>query len=115
MIVKKRKELIRKDVNDTEAKNVDFYPVITASDGAPNFALRLFEIGSEGHTPFHSHDWEHEVYIIEGSGLIVEESKNTKIEKDDFIYVEPGEKHQFSAGSKGLKWICIVPNKGQPS
>jgi len=114
MILKKRTELVRKDVNDRDAKNVDFYPVITAADGAPNFAMRLFEIGPAGHTPFHSHDWEHEVYIIEGNGFIIEEDKRTPMGKSDFIYVATGEKHSFSAGNEGLKMICVVPNKGQP-
>lgn len=114
MILKKRSELNRKDVGDPEARNVDFYPAITAGDGAPNFAMRLFEIGAEGNTPFHAHEWEHEVYIIDGSGFILEENKKTPIGKSDFLFVESGEKHSFSAGSDGLKMICVVPNKGQP-
>lgn len=115
MILKKRQELIKKILNDAQAKNITFYPAITALDGAPNFAMRLFEIGAEGHTPFHTHDWEHEVYITDGSGFLVEENKRTEIKKSDFIYISPNEKHQFLAGKNGMKMICVVPNKGQPA
>lgn len=114
MILKEKKNLIKKALDDPQAKNIDFYPVITANDGAPGFAMRLFEIGADGHTPFHAHDWEHEVYIIEGTGFLVEENKKTEIKKSDFLYISPGEKHQFQAGKTGMKMICVVPNKGQP-
>ncbi|MFP3903820.1 MAG: cupin, partial [Armatimonadota bacterium] len=30
--------------------------------GAPNFAMRRFVVEPGGSTPYHTHDWEHEVY-----------------------------------------------------
>ncbi|MBM3709440.1 MAG: cupin domain-containing protein [Actinobacteria bacterium] len=114
MKIKKRSELIKEEVSDINARSINFFPVITERDGAPNFSLRLFEIEPDGHTPYHNHDWEHEVYIIDGCGFINGENKKLRIEKSDFIFVEPGETHQFIAGESGLKMICIVPNKGQP-
>ncbi|MCL4385025.1 MAG: cupin domain-containing protein [Actinobacteria bacterium] len=113
MKIKKRKELTKVDIKDNNAKDVNFYPAITARDGAPIFALRLFEIESNGYTPFHSHKWEHEVYIIEGNGFLKGEKEEYIIEKNNFIFVEPEEFHQFIAGGKGLRMICIVPNIGQ--
>ncbi|GAH21484.1 unnamed protein product, partial [marine sediment metagenome] len=38
-----------------------------------------------------------------------------EIGKDDFIFVEPSELHQFQAGEDGMSIICVVPNEGQPS
>ncbi len=114
MKIKKRDELIKEEVNDPNAKGVNFYPVITQKDGAPTFSLRLFEIDSNGNTPYHSHVWEHEVYIIDGKGFIIGENKKLRIEKNDFIFVEPNEIHQFQAGEEGLKMICVVPNRGHP-
>lgn len=114
MKIKKRIELVREEIIDSNTKGIKFFPVITEKDGAPNFSLRLFEIEPEGYTPYHSHDWEHEIYIIEGNGFINGENKKLRIEKNDFIFVEPNEAHQFVAGETGLKMICIIPNKGQP-
>ncbi len=114
MKIKKRAELVKEEVADSNAKGVNFYPVITARDGAPNFALRLFEIEPFENTPYNCHEWEHEVYIIDGKGFIFGENKKLRIEKNDFIFVEPNEIHQFVADEEGLKMICIVPHKGHP-
>ena len=42
--------------------------VITASDGAPHFCMRVFEVEPGSSTPSHSHPWEHEVFILSGKG-----------------------------------------------
>lgn len=56
MKIKKRFALVREEINDINAADVKFYPVITVRDGAPNFALRLFEVDPNGNTPYHSHE-----------------------------------------------------------
>jgi len=112
MIIKKKSDFNPIIKDDGESKSVRLYPMITAKDGAPNFAMRLFEIGPGGHTPGHRHDWEHEIYIIEGGGYVLKDNHKVEIEKDDFIYIEPLESHQLIAGGNGMKMICVVPNKG---
>lgn len=114
MKVKKRVDFVRENIQDSNAEGVKFYPIITARDGAPNFAMRLFEIEPGGHTPLHTHKWEHEVYVIDGNGFVVGENKKIRIEKDDCVFIEPSELHQFIAGEEGIRIICIVPNSGQP-
>ena len=42
-------------------------------DGAPNFAMRQFEVEPGGYTPKHYHPYEHEVYVLEGAGVVHEE------------------------------------------
>lgn len=113
MVIKKKKEFKPILRNDREMKNVDYYPMLTAKEGTPTFAMRLFEIGPEGYTPKHRHDWEHEVYIISGDGFVFKNGKDIRIEEGDFIYVKPLELHQFRAGNIGLNMICVVPNRGQ--
>ena len=41
-------------------------------DGAPTFAMRQFEVAPGGHTPQHFHDYEHEVFVLEGTGVVLE-------------------------------------------
>ena len=115
MIIKKKKDFDPQIKEDEEMKGVKFYPMLTAGDGTTNFAMRLFEIEPGGYTPRHQHEWEHEVYIVGGEGYVVAGEEKTRIEKDDFIFVEPSELHQFLAGKDGLSMICVVPNEGQPS
>ena len=47
---------------------VQMREMITAEDGAPNFTLRVFDVEASASTPYHSHAWEHEVYILQGTG-----------------------------------------------
>ncbi len=112
--VKKRKDLIPKPlaVNSKMYKSVKYYPLITSrQDDAPNFSMRLFELGPDGYTGKHKHSYEHEVYILSGSGIILKGEAQIKIEKDDCIFIPPYEIHQLLAGKDGINFICVVPNK----
>ena len=115
MIIKKKKDFNPFMMEDDKSSGIKFYPMLTARDGTSTFAMRLFEINPGGYTPRHQHGWEHEVYIISGSGFVLMGKEKVKIEKDDFIFVEPSELHQFQAGENGIGMICVVPNEGQPS
>jgi len=84
--------------------------LITKEIGAENFAMRLFEMEPEGYSPFHSHSWEHEVFILEGEGLVVSEVKESKFRAGDVIFVPANEKHQFkNDGEKTVKFLCLIP------
>ena len=52
------------------AKGIAARVVIGKSDGANNFCMRVFEIAPGGHTPKHSHAWEHEMFIHAGAGEV---------------------------------------------
>jgi quercetin dioxygenase-like cupin family protein len=88
--------------------------LIGEPDGAPNFAMRQFEVQPGGHTPRHSHPYEHEVYILEGSGVILEGEREHPFTAGDVIYVAPDEVHQFrNQGTSSLKFLCLVPNSSK--
>ncbi len=88
--------------------------LIGPRDGAPNFAMRQFEVAAGGFTPRHSHPYEHEVFVLEGEGTIAEGDQVHPIRAGDIIYVAPDEIHQFrNSGSQPLKFLCLVPNDSQ--
>jgi len=103
---------------DVEAKEADEGAsklkvrwLITKEMGAPNFAMRLFEIQPKGNSPLHSHNWEHEVFILEGEGIVVGGAEERRFKTGDAIFIPPNEKHQFrNDGKKPLKFICLVPH-----
>ena len=103
---------------DTEAKEADEGAskvkvrwVISKEMGAPNFAMRIFEIEPGGYSPLHSHNWEHEIFILEGDGVVVSQDREEKFKPGDVVFVPPNEKHQFrNNGKKLVKFICIVPH-----
>lgn len=85
--------------------------LIDQSDGAPHFAMRRFEVAAGGYTPKHSHPYEHEVYILEGRGIVIEGDDEHPLRAGDVVFVRPDEVHQFrNTGAEPLKFLCLVPN-----
>ena len=98
------------EVKEPGAQGVTIRWLITQKDGAPNFAMRIFEVEAGGFTPYHNHSWEHEVFILEGRGTLVTEEKNLPLNKGDAVFVPPDEKHQFKNDSdEKFTFICLIP------
>jgi quercetin dioxygenase-like cupin family protein len=84
--------------------------LITKEMGAENFAMRLFEIEPGGYTPLHNHPWEHEVFILEGEGVVIGENKEIKFKEGYVVFIPPGEKHQFrNTCERVVKLLCLIP------
>ncbi|MEM0982775.1 MAG: cupin domain-containing protein [Planctomycetota bacterium] len=101
------------------ASGVTMAVLVGRGDGAPTFAMRAFEVEPGGHTPRHSHDYEHEVMVTGGAGTVLLEGAERPITSGDVIYVPADEEHQFKqSGSEPLKFVCLVPverNCGEPT
>jgi quercetin dioxygenase-like cupin family protein len=94
------------------ASNVRMRWLISHKEKAPNFAMRMFEIEQDGHTPLHSHDSEHEVYVLKGRGLIVMDNEKKEIEQGYVVYVPPQLTHQFiNTGDETLQFLCLIPHE----
>ncbi len=94
------------------AKDVWKQVPISRNDGSPSFSFRVFTIAPSGHTPFHSHPFEHLNYIIEGQGVLVtEQGTEHEVRRGNFALVLPDEKHQYrnKSDSEPLVMICAVP------
>ena len=46
--------------------------LVGEGDGAPSFTMRQFEVAAGGHTPKHAHGHEHEVFVLEGTGVVLD-------------------------------------------
>jgi len=85
--------------------------LIGPDDGAPNFSMRHFEIAPGGHTPLHTHDNEHEVFVLEGQGVVMEGDREHPLRSGTVAFVPPNQKHQFrNTGPGPLKFLCLIPN-----
>ncbi|MBL9093979.1 MAG: cupin domain-containing protein [Planctomycetaceae bacterium] len=85
--------------------------LVDETDGAPNFAMRQFEVAPGGYTPRHSHPYEHEVFVLEGQGEILEDETPRPLRPGTVVFVAPDEIHQFrNTGATPLKFLCFVPN-----
>jgi len=84
--------------------------VVGADDGAPRFAMRVFEVRSGSSTPFHSHWWEHEVFVLSGEGIVKGEGSEKSIGEGTVVFVAPNEEHCFvNTGNDALRFICVIP------
>lgn len=111
MIVKNIDTVNASDVIMDGAKDVKVRVVFGPADQAPTFAMRIFELAPNGHTPLHRHPFEHEVLIIDGDIALVTESGEKPVQKGDAILVMPDEQHRFKnrSGSQPARFMCLVP------
>ncbi len=102
-------EVVKEPVELDGAEGVSVRWVINKAAGAKNFAMRVFEVEGSGKTPYHDHSWEHEVFILSGSGEVCVDGQDTPLVPGDVVFIPGGEKHNFKAGAEGLTFICLIP------
>ena len=80
------------------------------SPQAPNFAMRRFIIQKAGYTPHHSHNYEHEVFVLSGKGSVSEDGEEKDLKEGAVVYIQPNVKHQFkNIGEEAFVMLCLVP------
>ena len=96
------------------AKDCSMRMLVGRDDGAPNFSMRHFTIAPNGHTPHHQHDYEHELIVLRGEGVVMDDDQPRPIRAGDAIYVQPNHRHQFrNTGDEALEVVCLVPGHRQ--
>jgi quercetin dioxygenase-like cupin family protein len=91
-------------------KGVSMRMMVGRSDGAPNFSMRHFTVEPGGHTPHHSHNYEHEIYVVEGTGRAEYDGQFKDIRAGDVLFIEPNKVHQFvNTGKQPFQFLCLVP------
>ena len=92
------------------AKGIAARVVIGKRDGANNFCMRVFEIAPGGHTPKHSHAWEHEMFIHAGEGEVYGNDRWNPIASGSVVFIPGHEEHQIrNTGKELLVVICVIP------
>ncbi len=100
------------DVNVEGAKGAKIRWLIGEKDGAERFSMRMFEVEVGGNTPYHIHAFEHEIFVLDGAGMLVTENGESAMNPWDVIYVDPNIMHQFkNVGDKPLLFLCSIPNE----
>lgn len=106
-IVKKFFEVPEEKVEMEGAKNAFIRWLIKG----PNFHLRYFRIESGGNSPRHSHNYEHEIFFLKGTGKVYIDGEEFKVEENFFVFVPPNKEHQIiNIGDNDLEFLCIIPN-----
>jgi quercetin dioxygenase-like cupin family protein len=91
-------------------KGVTMRVMVGRADGAPTFAMRHFTVAPGGHSPRHAHNYEHEVYVVDGRGRVEEDGVFHDLRAGDVVYVAPNVTHQFvNTGNAPFSFLCLVP------
>jgi quercetin dioxygenase-like cupin family protein len=110
MLVRRAESMEPTPVTMDGVKGVTMRVMVGRGDGAPNFAMRHFSVEPGGHTPRHAHNYEHEVFVVGGSGRAECDGAFQPIRAGDVLFVEPNRTHQFvNTGEAPLEFLCLVP------
>jgi quercetin dioxygenase-like cupin family protein len=69
--------------------------LIGRDQDAPNFAMRLVTIQPGGFVALHEHPYEHEVFVLKGTGRVTEGDESAEVHEGDFVFVTPEVSHGF--------------------
>ncbi len=93
-----------------EAQGVTIRWLIGEKEGAPNFTMRLFDVEPGAATPLHTHEWEHEVFVLAGRGRVYGGGDEASLGEGDTVFIAPMEEHRFvNEGDDPLCFICVIP------
>ena len=92
------------------AKGIAGRVAIGKNDGAENFCMRVFEVAPGGHTPRHSHAWEHEMFYHRGSGEVFYGGEWKPVKPGTVAFIPANQEHQIrNTGTETLVLVCLVP------
>jgi quercetin dioxygenase-like cupin family protein len=93
-----------------EAPGASLRWVIGEKEGAPTFSMRVAELQPGVSTPGHSHDWEHEIFVLSGRGKVGAGGEEALLGEGDVVFIPPMEEHRFvNDGDYVLRFICAIP------
>jgi len=85
--------------------------LINLDDNPPTCTLSYSQIEPGKTSAHHIHEWEHEVYIIEGSGSLVCDGKSYPVKAGDALFIPPNVDHYTlnDSGAGNIHRIEINP------
>jgi len=85
--------------------------LVGPDDGAPNLAIRRFELAPGGSVPKHTNEVEHEQYVLEGEYVVGIDGEEHTVAAGDSIFIPAGTVHWYrNDGDEPGAFICAVPN-----
>ncbi len=112
MKIQRVKEVEAAPVSMEGADRVEVRVVLGRMEGAPNFTMRVFTLAPGGRTPYHRHDYEHEILVLSGRGILRHAEGRVVLAPGTAALVEPDEWHGFVADEEeGMEILCLVPNR----
>jgi len=84
--------------------------LVGKEDGAEKTALHEIRIQKGGRTSVHSHNWQHQIFVTSGRGILVVGGKETTLNPGDVLVVARGEEHGFEQrGRTPFVFLTVTP------
>jgi quercetin dioxygenase-like cupin family protein len=85
--------------------------LVDESDGAPNFAMRRFELAPGAAVPRHTNAVEHEQYVLAGEYVVGIGETEHVVSPGDGLLIPAGVEHWYrNDGEEPGAFVCVVPN-----
>lgn len=110
-------EVVADVVREPGAKQATIKRLIDTTDGADRFVLSLFELKPNGSTPPHYHEWEHEIFILQGTMQLVlpHEERTVTLQANDIVFIPRNEPHGFVTGeNETCQFLVVAPTERPP-
>ncbi|MBN2124559.1 MAG: cupin domain-containing protein [Deltaproteobacteria bacterium] len=110
MKVFKYRDVKAENVTEGVEGHVRIRWLINKGTGAENFAMRMFEVEPGTKAGPHSHSGEHEVFILEGKGVMKGREEEFPIAPGSVVFIPSHEPHQLSnPGPEVMRYLCMIP------
>ena len=85
--------------------------LVGEAQGAPNFAIRRFELEPGATVPEHTNEVEHEQYVLSGEYTVGIDDEEYRVAEGDSLLIPAGVVHWYrNEGDAPGAFLCAVPN-----
>ena len=92
------------------ASRVVMKQLVGKEDGAEKTALHEIKFLKGGHTSVHRHNWQHQMFVTSGRGVLLTAGKQVPIKAGDILVIGRGEEHGFDQrGRAPLVILTVTP------
>ena len=77
------------------AAGVKLQNLIGERQGSERVAMRLYTVQKGGHTNIDQHEYEHQMYVLKGHGILKCKNKDLPLSPGDAVLVPANIQHQF--------------------
>ena len=84
-------------------------PILDAEQGTPTYTMLYRALTDGESSPMHSHAWEHQAYILEGSCTLSCDGVDYQVTEGDAVLVPPHAEHEWRSNGIPVNWLVFNP------
>jgi quercetin dioxygenase-like cupin family protein len=83
------------DFTRTGANGVKVQELVGEGQGSKRFNLRMYTVAKGGHTNVDQHEYEHQLYVLKGRGVLKKKGGDVFMRTGDAVFIPANSQHQF--------------------